>query len=399
MIAKTRRADSCWFMVQCHHLHSFTRSPMKTKVLFFTLSCLLLLSVIAHAQPGGMPNFAQMRQSPMMQRTMEMGMKTGIRSFWDGRGTNLMALGLLQDPDVRAALNVSDEQFQHIQGIPMNMQGSLMTNPEFQEAIQEMQALQIQGNPFAQDLDEETMNKFASVQARIGALTVNAMSDAIGNALTSEQQQKMLEGQLAMMGEMPIVSPNMFEALNLSDAQRQQMEGIKNELEPEFERHLEDFASGQMIVMNKMFDEIERQGGFNTANTQDPEGMRENMRAIQERAQSATQKLMAEDPEFKRIAEELQSKGKAFATQFQIKMFDVLTDEQWARLQDLIDNPPEYARVLLRKMKEQRGETERARASSGGWQPGPDSWKPGDPIPEAYRQQRNERRNFPRPGN
>ena len=76
-------------------------------------------------------------------------------------------------------------------------------------------------------------------------------------------------------------------------------------------------------------------------------------------------------------------------------MFDVLTDEQWRRLQDLIDNPPAHARVLVQKLREQRGETEENKNNI--WVPGPGSWRPGDPIPEVYRIQRNTRGNFPRP--
>jgi Ni/Co efflux regulator RcnB len=77
------------------------------------------------------------------------------------------------------------------------------------------------------------------------------------------------------------------------------------------------------------------------------------------------------------------------------KMFDVLTDEQWARLQKLIDNPPEHAKAYAKKLKEQMGESEK---TGGAWQPGPNSWRPGDPIPEQYRQQREEQRTRQRPG-
>jgi Ni/Co efflux regulator RcnB len=97
--------------------------------------------------------------------------------------------------------------------------------------------------------------------------------------------------------------------------------------------------------------------------------------------------LQKEDPEYKKIYEESQSQGKAFATKFKIMMFNVLTDAQWARLQKLIDDPPEHAKIFRKKLKEQRGEAEKA----VGWQPGPNSWKPGDPIPERYRQEREER--------
>jgi Ni/Co efflux regulator RcnB len=78
-----------------------------------------------------------------------------------------------------------------------------------------------------------------------------------------------------------------------------------------------------------------------------------------------------------------------------MKMFDVLTDAQWTRLQNLIDNPPHYIKEYLKQQKKYRDEAEKQEVLV----PGPDSWQPGDPIPEEYRQERNTRRNFPRPAN
>jgi hypothetical protein len=68
-----------------------------------------------------------------------------------------------------------------------------------------------------------------------------------------------------------------------------------------------------------------------------------------------------------------------------VKLFDVLTDEQWVRLQDLIDNPPEHAKALrerLRDYNEQAAQT---------WQPSATPWMTGEAIPESYRQERNAR--------
>ena len=312
-----------------------------------------------------------------------------------------MVFGVLQDAEIRTALDITEEQFQQIQSTPMTMHGSLLENPKFQEIMKEMQALNIQGNPFAQDLDEETMDQFATIQRRIMALSMDTIYDAIDNALTPEQQQKIQEAQLATMGEMPIVSPSTFETLNLTDAQKEQMEGIKKELEPEFEKNLKNFSSGHMIVMNKLFDELEKQDTFNINMREmqerdgDVNAVMENAKAIQEMAVAATKKLMAEDPEFKRIQDETNTKCKAFASQLQVRMFDILTDEQWKRLLELTDNPSALAKVLLKKAKEQRGVSE----AGIGWQPNTNSWKPGDPVPETYRQERNTRRNFPRPAN
>ena len=369
---------------------------MKRQLFFLTVSCLWLFMVAGQAQQP-VPNFAQMRNSPAMQQAMKSGMKTSIRAFWDGRGANLMTFGLMHDPDIRAAWGVSDEDYQEIQGIPMRMGMEMQNHPEHQKIMEEMQALGGPGALFGQNIDAETQRKFQDVQERMITLTMDMMSDAISNAITPEQQQKMNETLLANMAEMPIASPSMYEALSLTDLQREQMEAIKKELEPEFEKNLDDFVNDSMLLANMMFEELERQGIDNFQNMMggrggDAQAMQETMWEMQERMQGVQKKLM-ENPEFKRIAEGLQSRGTAFTTQFNTRMFDVLTDAQWLRLQHLIDNPPEYAKVFAKKLKEQRGEQEQA---GGAWTPGPDAWRPGDAIPGEYRIERNTRRQFPR---
>jgi len=119
---------------------------------------------------------------------------------------------------------------------------------------------------------------------------------------------------------------------------------------------------------------------------------------VVEKMRAIWKELIVKDRYLKKEFDEMQSRSRAFSTQFKVKMFDVLTDEQWKRLQELIDNPPAHAMGLLKLMKEMNGESENGKNSGGGYVPGPNSWRPGDPIPEEYRQQRN-RGNFPRPVN
>jgi hypothetical protein len=88
-----------------------------------------------------------------------------------------------------------------------------------------------------------------------------------------------------------------------------------------------------------------------------------------------------------------------FSTQFRIRLYDVLTDAQWSRLQELINNPPEHVKVLLNKLKGLSDEDEKSAEPTipNVWVPGPGSWRPGDALPEAYRIERNTRlRQFPR---
>ena len=362
---------------------------MKAKLLPVALSCLLLFSLSGYAQQLP-PNFAELRQAPLTQQSMKIGMKTALRSFWDGNGRGLMTVGFLALPEFRQALNVSDEQYQEIQNAQMGLGAGLQDEPEFQEIMAEMQAIATPDDPLMYNADEETLNKFIGIQERMVSMVINHQADAIDSLLTPEQKDKTATALLANMGEMPIVSPDLFEILDLTDEQREQMEAIKKELEPEFEQYLEEFVNASVIIANKMFDEFEKQGMLDDLSHLS--GGQQKIAEFQEKAQALGKKMAAENPEFKRLQDEMNTKGKTFATQFQTKMFDVLNDEQWARLQELTDNPPEFAKVLREKLKEQRDAAE----TMGGWQPGPNSWKPGDPIPEQYRQERKTRRGFPR---
>jgi len=157
------------------------------------------------------------------------------------------------------------------------------------------------------------------------------------------------------------------------------MEGIKKELEPEFEKSLENYANVEFALWNKVVDKAAKEGIPDIALGED---------------EPLRKKLMAEDREYKKIQEEIQSQSQAFSEKFKIKMFDVLTDEQWKRLLALIDNPPAHAQVFGKRLRERQGENTQ---TGGGYVPGPGAWQPGSSaIPEQYRQERNSRRPFPR---
>ena len=348
---------------------------MKTKLLLLAVVCLLFFALTTHAQ---LMNPGQMRESPMGQKVLNGMLKFKIRLPWDGQGTNILFLELLIDRNSRTALGISDEQWQQIDSNLKNIMTQPQSIPEIQNIMAEMLPLRTPDDPHMLNADEETINKFVNLQVEMMSTMTKSMSDVIGSLLTPDQMQKMREIQLAYMVEMPITPPNMFEALDLSDAQKQEMENIKKELELEFEKTLEILANGMVIASNKFVD-VQRDGDV--------------------RGLDAIAKKLAEDTEFKKAMDEIQTTGKAFSTKFKTKMFDVLTDSQWVRLQELVDHPSEPAKAFLKLTRRRMGISEDGKTQSQGWQPGPNSWRPGDPIPEEYRIQRNTRGNFPRPAN
>ena len=298
---------------------------MKARLLIVAILCLWFFLVTGFSQQSAPPKF------DFVQELAKLGTKNRLRTAWNG-SLNL-AIGMIVNPEIREGWGITDEQCQQIEDI----QRGLRIHQEYRETpeylkIEEEWKVQL-NDLLMRNADKETRErKRLEFEAKIIEGTHRFKDNALDNLLTIEQKRKIREWELVVMSEMSLPTPNMFEALDITDTQKQQMEAIKKELEPEFERFLEQYANG---IHNP-------------------------------------------------------PQGKALAMQLKVKMFDVLTDEQWDRLQELTDNPPEYAMVLLRKIRERQNESETTKS----WQPGPDSWKPGDGIPEQYRQERNERR-FP----
>jgi hypothetical protein len=354
--------------------------------LLLAVACLLLLADVGIAQRTISPDnrhevifiLERHRQSPVLQQGRRNHSENLIRSLWEGRSSVFWGAHVRNDPAYRAVFGISEEQLQQIEEL-----GDKET-PEIQKLNEEWDMMVIPGDSHLLTADVEMVNQISDIHRRSLLLEKNVWSDAIDSVLTQEQKQKIFEAQLVAMEELPIISPKMFEALNITDAQKQQMEIIKKELEPEFENLLEAFVSNAEIVWNKETAEIVKQLklGYHGES--------------EELTKTIRKKLMAEDPEYKRVKDAIQSTGQAFATQFREKLFDVLTDAQWIRLQKLLDNPPEHAKAYIKQVKIRLGRNEEGK--NQGWIPGPGAWQPGSSaIPEQYRQERNSR--FPRGGN
>ena len=309
---------------------------MKTKLLLLVLPCLLLLAGTGYAQPADPPPFnfdQEMQRLLNTQRTI---------AAWDG-SLNI-TIGMIVNPEIREGWGITDEQHRQIEEIQRGSQ-IVMEFRETPEYLAIAEEFEIYRQAYlAQNIDREALDRAWIGYYEKSWTAQRTFSDnALNNLLTAEQKRKIKEFEIMMIASPMMnfgVSPHMFEALDLTDAQKEQVEAIKKELKPEFERRLELLARG------------------------------------------------TRDPAFDR----------AFATQFQVKMLDVLTDEQWVRIQNLVDNPPEYVNVFLRNVQENI-ERQRRESEGDAWQPGPGSWQPGMAIPEEYRERRNLDRRFPRPVN
>jgi len=341
---------------------------MKTKLVLIAVACLLFFSVMGHAS---------------VIRSTRGDHERPLRDFWHDIAYNTQ---VMSDPEFRAIFGVSDEQHQKIRDVWLSaFQGGelgIRDTPEYREREALARAIyeQHRNTGLLLDhlllrVDQETRDKYDALDDKVGLLRSIALSKAIDDILTSEQKQQIKEAQLANMAYMPIVSPSMFEALNLTDAQKQQMEKIKQEHEPEFEKHLNNFVNDRIASRRKLFEALDIL--FDT--NKDTLGEQKMMQAAQ-----AIRERSLDDPEHKKAREEHQSQGRAFAAKYKTLIFDVLTDEQWIRLQELIDNPPEHAKIYGEKLKERMNRTEEG------------LWRPSSAIPEGYRIERGTRGRFPR---
>jgi Ni/Co efflux regulator RcnB len=208
---------------------------------------------------------------------------------------------------------------------------------------------------------------------------------AFEDAITPELRQKIQEAHLAAMGETPMIVPSVFEVLNLTDAQRQQMDRIKKELEPEFEKHLGIYANNASMILARIEAAIPKK------NPQDD--LATFMRKVEN------------EPEYRKLLAESYASSKALAALFRSKMHEVLNNDQRKRIQELIDNPPPHAQYLIQRLRREHwrqdaeNKSERAESGKDVWVPGPGSWRPGDPLPESFRQERNTRGGVPRKEN
>jgi len=285
-----------------------------------------------------------MQRSPAVLQAQKDSMKQMMNSIWHGDGSSFMAMDFLQQEDFREGIGVSEEQFRKIQEVPQR----IVEGPEFQQYRDEVQKLMSEdGGPFGENATEEMQNRFAELQlqmsARVRAVMMEGMVKAVNENLTPEQLKKVQEAQISTMSEIPIISPNIFEALGLSDAQRKQLDEIKKEMEPEFDKHVDKLVDAQMKMVEKM------QETFAKANEiTDPEERQKFFQNLQENVRK-------DNPDLQRAMNEVMESGKVFSDALKSRMFDVLTDAQWKRMVDLVDNPPEYMKKLMAEMRKQMG--------------------------------------------
>jgi len=285
----------------------------------------------------------------------------------------------LNRDDVREGLGVSKEQYQKMDDVLHKLPIVVRNDPICKSLQEEMVKLRMESNFDIQNASEEIRKRYFDLEKQHNERTQNLVDEKF----TPDQMKKIKEFQISMMSEGGLPTPSMFEALDLSDEQKWQLDEIKKELEPEFDNFLDNNVEFIMKVSKK-------EGDFNKTLEGDL-GSKENQKLRSKFYQKLWVELRSE-------SDKIRESSKEFMDKLKIEMFDVLTDEQWDRMIDLIDNPPDYVKKVIAQMRKWKEERDSKNNSDPAvWVPGPNSWQPGDPIPEAYRQERKTRGTFPRP--
>ncbi|GHT36641.1 hypothetical protein FACS189427_08640 [Planctomycetales bacterium] len=318
-----------------------------------------------------------MLRSKAGQEALRSSGKTMIKSAWNGGASNIFTLQMLSEKEIRDAWGISEDDFKSIQAA---IEKQLMS-PENADTMKEMEQLATDEDFFNKNDDPKKLEQYFELQTKMMSAMTDIITKETEKTLSPEQKKKIQEFQLASMGEFPIVSTQMFNALGLSEEQTKKIDSIKKELDPHFEKLTDDFIDTLFKLDDKVWALFEKE------KTVSPDNLQSNGKTRQE----FIQQVVSEDAEFQKLSQELQSKNQLFITQLKFKIFDILTDEQLAQLEKIVNNQPDYVKNWIQKMKELMGQASGISDVSNAFL---NSWKPGEPIPAEYKKSR-ENKKFP----
>lgn len=357
---------------------------MSTRLLLITATILFLLANFALAAgPKSLDDvvtdYPRASKKPTAFKNIA---KQEQRNYWSGRNTKFVDAALY-DEKISNGLGISEEQRKTMQEARRHFEYNSENDPDIKPIWEQVQNVmsEMDNLPPGSSKAGETQTKYDELQGKLRLAYYKKQDDIILDMMTEKQKMKLKEFQISTMSVTPaVVEPKMFEALNLSDKQKEQLSGIQKNLEPEFEKFLDLMANREQSYYAKMDREL-------SGKLDGRPDMDTRVRIIED----ARKRVIAANPEIPALEKESREQWKGFTNKLKFQMYDVLTDEQMERLAQLIDNPPDYVKEFLELM---RKEYESESSDPDEWVPGPNSWKPGDPIPEEYLKERRKPR-FP----
>ena len=256
--------------------------------------------------------------------------------------------------------------------------------PEYEQTDRAMRNAVPQDDPYFYNASEEQKQAYLAAATAHYALYDQVINEEIQDILTPEQMEKVQLLKMQLLPEMGLPSVAMFEPLGLSDEQKKEMEAIRQEMLSEFDQLVDEAMSNRREYFKGMLENVTEMNKAAPLTSMDDLG-----KAMRQGGEKMFKKMQT-DKDWQQRLQENAKKGQNFATRFRDRLMNVLTDEQLDKMQKIMDDSPEFVKRILQAGKQQREAVEK----SGQYQPGPDSWRPGDGLPKDFKLERQEQR-FP----
>ena len=369
---------------------------MKTFSLIAALCCSLLLTVASAQEPSAAQMQRQMAetlrylQSPRKQLDEEAQEIPGHLSTWNGQGTWL-PLRVMIRLGGEAELGLTDEQKQQLPflykenelGAEWFQRMDKDPTPEYTQAMEAVQLAMLPDDHLFERATEEQKDAYREAQMMSSFLWWEALQQDIETTLTPEQMLQVRKLEMQLMPVMGIPFPSMFDILDLTEEQKKNMNAIADEMKAEYEslaREAAALKAERIVSTYKMLD-------GKTFSSRDKFNKSLNDIHRQYVPSEAARKKYAE----------LRERGTKMVTRLQNRLMNELTDEQLDKMQKILDESPDFVKKVLAQAKAMRQmEANQAQDKMPVYVPGPESWRPGDPVPAQFKEQRRTGRGFPR---
>jgi hypothetical protein len=357
--------------------------------------CFLLLFAIAPAQEPSAEELQQqierqlrLFQSPARQLE-ELSMQlAAFRAPWEGNGT-VASLRMAMRLIGADALGLSEEQKDRL---PLTADGDGIKgkpyqdfydnpSPELAKLNEESRALLVLGGPFLERATKEQKDAILEVETKVELLREKTFQTTIEETLTPEQMREVRKLEMQLMAEVGMPFPTMFEILDLTDEQKKEMDSIVDEMKPEYERLVKEFL---MLESEEKYSKYRSElKGKTFASLEE---LHKSLGEIKSRFSMASAESNKRGMDF-------MDRGTKLGTLLQDRMMNVLTDEQLDKMQEIMDETPVVIKKFLDRIKAMREFQQKLPV----YTPGPDSWRPGMPLPEQFKEERKRTgRGFPR---
>ena len=249
--------------------------------------------------------------------------------------------------------------------------------PEFTQAMEKLQAAELPDDPLLERATEQQKNAWLEAQTDMIGILAGTMQKDMEETLTQGQMLQVRKLEMQLMPEIGIPFPSMFDPLDLTDDQKKEMNKITDEMKAEYDRLTQEAATLKAERLAATYQSL--QGKVFTS------------QADFDKALQDVHRQYVPSEEILKKYKDLRERGTKFTTLLQTRLMDVLTDEQLDKMAQILAETPKF----IKKVRAEFQANQKAQQKLPTYVPGPDSWRPGDPVPEKFKEERKAGR-FPR---